>query len=286
MNSLRSARPRPQRDHHDLGRPLDAVDRDAADRAVGPIERQSVDHAGDQLGPALDRRLEGGPGEPQRVHLGGRLVAADHLVGHHVAVEPVRARQAPVPLEVALVGRRGHECVHGAVAEPLGAELVGQLAVQAEARPRELVEGRARVPVEGEEAGGLAGRRRPRPDPVDDQRPRSAPGQEEGDRRSDGPRPADDDPGLIARRHPRDRTPVTSRRAEGVGFGPTPRRPPGSGFQDRGGKRRSPCKAAPSASSGPPSESERPQERAGVGGHCEGASASADRPGRSSTGSI
>ena len=243
---LRSARPRPQREHHDLGRPLDAVNRDAADRAVGPIERQSVDRAGDQLGPALDRRLEGGPGEPQRVHLSGRLVAADHLVGHNVAVEPVRARQAPVPLEVALVGRRGHEAVHGAVAEPLGAELVGQLAVQAEARPRELVQGRARVPVEEcEEAGGLAGRRRPRPDPVNDQRPRSAPGQEEGDRRPDGPRPADDDPGLFARRHPRDRTPVTSRRAEGVGFEPTPRRPPGSGFQDATERHRSPWQSSP-----------------------------------------
>ena len=139
------------------------------------------------------RRVEERLREPERVHLGGRRGAPDDLVGDDVAVEPIRVRETPVPLEVPLVGRSGHERGHGPVAEPLRAERLGKLSVEREARPRKRVEGRPDVPIEGEEPGRLTGRSGPGPGAVDDEGPGAASGQEVGDRRADGARTTDDD---------------------------------------------------------------------------------------------
>jgi hypothetical protein len=68
------------------------VDRDTAHPSVRSGERHSVDDARRKLRAAFHRGLHERPGEAQRVDLGGRLGAADHLVGDHVAVEPLRVR--------------------------------------------------------------------------------------------------------------------------------------------------------------------------------------------------
>ena len=191
--ALRLGGPRPERQHDGVGRVVDPVDRDAVDRPAGPGERHAVDDPGRELGPPLGRRLDERPRELAGVDLRGRLGVADDLVGDDVAVEPLRAREAPIRLQVPLVGGGGHERVHPPIAEPLRAQLLGELAVQREARPRELVEGRPRVPVEGEEARGLPRRRRGRLGAVHDEGPGAAPGEEVGDRRPDDAGPADDD---------------------------------------------------------------------------------------------
>ena len=97
----------------------------------------------------------------------------------------------PVALQVPLVGRRGHDRLHRPVAEPLRAELLGDLGGAWRSSPARAVERRAGQPVRplARKPAARPEAAAPRPRAVHDRRARAAAGEEVRRRGADRPSP-------------------------------------------------------------------------------------------------